>query len=52
MNMAKCKNCDYPYASINLCTNCGSKNPTGKKGNFIGGIIAVIILVLLTKCMS
>jgi hypothetical protein len=50
--MAKCKNCDYPYASINQCTNCGSKNPTGRKGSFIGGLIAVIILVMLTKCGS
>ena len=48
--MARCKQCDYPYSSITKCTNCGSTNPTGRKGNFIGGLIAVIILVALTKC--
>ena len=48
--MARCKQCDYPYASENKCTNCGSTNPTGRKGNFMGILIVVIILFALSKC--
>jgi hypothetical protein len=48
--MSRCKQCDYPYASLTRCTNCGSTNPTGKKGTFVGGLITVLILVALTKC--
>lgn len=27
--MAKCANCDYPYATGEKCPNCGSTNPGG-----------------------
>ncbi len=48
--MAHCKQCDYPYATITKCTNCGSTNPPGKKSNFVGILIVVLILVALSKC--
>jgi hypothetical protein len=46
--MAKCKNCDYPYASGNKCTNCGSNNPSGTSS--LGNIVVfIIVLVVLAK---
>ncbi len=48
--MARCKQCEYPYATVTKCTNCGSKNPTGRNGSFIGGIIAIFVLLLISKC--
>jgi hypothetical protein len=27
--MAKCYKCDYPYATSNVCPNCGNDNPGG-----------------------
>ena len=27
--MPKCVRCDYPWATVNHCSNCGSENPTG-----------------------
>lgn len=48
--MAKCKNCDYPYATINNCSNCGSKNPTGKKSSIAGLIVVIIVIMLIAKC--
>jgi hypothetical protein len=46
--MAKCKNCDYPYASGKKCPNCGSNNPSGNTS--LGGfILIIIILVVLGK---
>ena len=46
--MAKCKNCDYPYASGNKCTNCGSNNPSGTSS--LGNIVVfLIVLVVLAK---
>lgn len=48
--MAKCKNCDYPFASISHCTNCGSKNPTGKKSSIAGTVLVIIIIILVAKC--
>lgn len=26
----KCNNCDYPYATLEKCPNCGEYDPTGK----------------------
>jgi RNA polymerase subunit RPABC4/transcription elongation factor Spt4 len=45
--MAKCSNCDYPYASGKQCPNCGSKNPSGN--NTIGVIILIVIVYFLIK---
>ncbi len=47
--MAKCTNCDYPYATGRLCTNCGSKNPSGKTNNTLG-ILFVIIIIAIAYC--
>ena len=41
--MAKCTNCDYPYASGSKCPNCGSSNPKGKMS--IGGVIVLIFII-------
>ena len=47
--MARCKHCDYPYATIYNCPSCGSKNPSGRGG--CGGIVVVvIILLLISQC--
>ena len=47
--MAKCKNCDFPYATDNKCPNCGSTKPKGGS-SYIGIIIiAVIIYYLYNK---
>jgi RNA polymerase subunit RPABC4/transcription elongation factor Spt4 len=43
--MAKCKNCDYPYATGNVCPNCGSKNPSGK--STLNGAILIIVFVIV-----
>ncbi len=43
--MAKCKNCDYPYASGKNCPNCGSNNPSGKTS--LGGLILIIIILVV-----
>jgi hypothetical protein len=46
--MAKCKNCDYPYASGAKCYNCGSDNPSGSSS--LGGIVVfIIICIVLAK---
>lgn len=51
--MAKCTNCDYPYASGKKCSNCGSDNPSGNslsKGiGVIGVLIAIFFIHSLTK---
>jgi RNA polymerase subunit RPABC4/transcription elongation factor Spt4 len=47
--MAKCKNCDYPYASEKRCPNCGSDNPSGKSS---GGVILVIIIIIIIAALS
>lgn len=39
--MAKCRNCEYPYATNKVCPNCGEKNPTG------GGCFSILILIAL-----
>ena len=41
--MAKCKNCDYPYATGKKCPNCGSDNPSGTLN--IKGVIFVFIII-------
>ncbi len=43
--MAKCTDCDYPYATGRVCPNCGSKNPSGKSES--GGIILLIIIIII-----
>ena len=43
--MAKCKECDYPFATLGKCTNCGSDNPTGP--SLIGGLMVIIVVVLI-----
>lgn len=47
--MAKCKNCDYPYASEKKCPNCGSDNPSGKSS---GNIIIVIIVIIIIYALA
>ena len=32
--MARCKQCEYPYATVTKCTNCGSKKSNWKKWKF------------------
>ncbi len=49
--MPRCKDCDHPYYIVTKCTNFGSKNPTEKKGNFIGGLIAILIFVAINQCI-
>ena len=48
--MAKCKNCDYPYATGAKCHNCGSDNPSGSSS--LGSIVVFIIIciVLANAC--
>jgi RNA polymerase subunit RPABC4/transcription elongation factor Spt4 len=42
--MAKCTNCDYPYATGDKCPNCGSDNPSG--GSTLTGILVFVFIVL------
>jgi primosomal protein N' len=45
--MAKCVQCDYPYATREGCPNCGSKNPSGKSSGT--WVVAIIILLLIAS---
>ena len=44
INMAKCTNCDSPYATGDKCPNCGSDNPSG--GSTLTGILVFVFIVL------
>jgi hypothetical protein len=46
--MAKCKNCDYPYATGKNCPNCGSNNPSGAS-SFGSTIVFIIVIIILAK---
>lgn len=48
--MAKCKECDYPYATGKVCPNCGCENPGGKMSanNII--VLIVIIVIAVSYC--
>jgi flagellar basal body-associated protein FliL len=50
--MAKCVHCDYPYATGNKCSNCGSDNPSGKSSSKGGGIIGIIILIIIIYAIA
>ena len=47
--MAKCKECDYPFATNGKCSNCGSENPTGSASSIFGVAIVVIVIMGLIK---
>lgn len=47
--MAKCKQCDYPYATGRKCPNCGSTNPSGASS--LGGIVVILLIIyFISKC--
>ena len=47
--MAKCKNCDYPYATNLKCPNCGASNPQSKGIGLFGLIIICVIIYYISK---
>lgn len=50
--MAKCANCDYPYATSGKCSNCGSTSPNGFSkalGRLLLLILGILIMVLLGR---
>ena len=48
--MAKCKNCDYPFASSEKCPNCGSNDPTPSNLTYtLIGLVVVVVLFSLFR---
>jgi predicted Zn-ribbon and HTH transcriptional regulator len=43
--MAKCNECDFPFATAGKCPNCGSENPTNA-GLWGGGAIVIVVILL------
>jgi hypothetical protein len=46
--MARCKNCDYPYASRDYCPKCHDEDPRGiERENFDNGCLGIIAIAIV-----